>query len=50
MGVELRFLWNGELRQSKVYRDAGELASDADVKRRALLEQGWRDVPKPDSE
>jgi len=45
VGLELRFEWNGELRQSRVYHDHDELASDADIKRRALQDQGWVDAP-----
>ena len=45
VGVELRFEWDGDVRQSHIYRDVIELAAAADIKRRALVEQGWRDVP-----
>jgi hypothetical protein len=40
-----RFEWDGDLRQSQVYRNVVELAAAADEKKRQLLDQGWRDVP-----
>lgn len=44
-GVELRFLWQGELRSSQVYDDTAALHAAAEAKRAELLEVGWRDAP-----
>jgi hypothetical protein len=45
VGVELRFLWNDETRETKVYRDSAELASAASQKRDELIGRGWTDAP-----
>jgi hypothetical protein len=45
IGVELRFLWNDDTRETKVYRNTGELAAAAIQKREQLVGQGWADVP-----
>ena len=42
MGLELRYEWNGELRQSQVYRDKDALHADAIKKREDLIARaGW---------
>jgi hypothetical protein len=41
IGVELRLLWNGELRASQVYRVSMELEAAAEEKRRELEAKGW---------
>jgi hypothetical protein len=45
VGVELRYEWNGDLRQSHVNRNSVELAAAASEKREELLANGWRDLP-----
>jgi hypothetical protein len=47
VGIELRYYWNDELRQSKVYRNSVELAEAASTKREELLAAGWIDQPPP---
>ena len=46
VGVELRYEWSGELRQSQVYRNGEELAAAANAKREELIANGWAEVPK----
>ena len=46
VGLELRYLWDGELRQSRVYRNSEELAKAANDKRDELIANGWVEVPK----
>jgi hypothetical protein len=46
VGIELRYYWDEELRQSQVYRNGEELAAAASVKREQLIANGWTDVPK----
>jgi hypothetical protein len=43
-GEELRYLWNGQLMESCLYRDGDvtALMTYADEKRRDLLERGWQ--------
>lgn len=41
VGVELRYEWNGELRESRVFKRREELELAAGEKRRELLERGW---------
>ena len=41
VGLELRLTWNGELRQSQVYRDVEQLARAADENRQELVEREW---------
>lgn len=43
VGVELRYEWNGELRESRVFRTREELAAAAGEKQKALREKGWLD-------
>ena len=45
VGIELRFMWNSELRQSQVYRDPAEAAAASSAKRKELVGRGWADVP-----
>ena len=45
IGVELRFLWNDDTRETKVYRSVTELAAAASQKREELIGRGWTDVP-----
>lgn len=41
VGIELRFLWNDDTRETKVYRNTDELAAAAGEKRAELIERGW---------
>jgi hypothetical protein len=43
VGIELRFLWNNDTRETKVYRDVVELAAAASQKRDELIVRGWAD-------
>lgn len=45
LGRELRYDWNGDLRQSQVYRTAVDLFSVAFAKREELLAAGWAEAP-----
>lgn len=45
VGVELRFLWNDDTRETRVYRNTVDLAGAATDKRADLLERGWVDAP-----
>ncbi len=45
VGIELRFLWNEDTRETKVYRDSVELATAANEKRQELIGRGWVDAP-----
>ena len=45
VGIELRFLWNDDTRETKVYRDSVELAAAASQKREELIGRGWTDTP-----
>ncbi len=45
VGVELRYEFNGEVRQSQVYKDTDELAAAASHRRDELNGRGWRGVP-----
>lgn len=42
VGVELRFLWNDDTRETKVYRNVVDLAAAANQKREELIGRGWR--------
>jgi hypothetical protein len=42
VGLELRLLYDGELRRSQVYRLAGDLESEAGAKRLELQGRGWQ--------
>jgi hypothetical protein len=42
VGLELRLLYDGELRRSQVYRLAGALESEAGAKRLELQGRGWQ--------
>jgi hypothetical protein len=42
VGLELRLLYDGELRRSQVYRLAGDLESEAGAKRLELHGRGWQ--------
>jgi hypothetical protein len=46
VGIELRYLWDDELRQSRVYRSEEELAKAANAKHAELLANGWTDAPR----
>ena len=46
VGIELRYLWDDELRQSQVYRNSEALAEAANAKRDELIVNGWSEVPK----
>jgi hypothetical protein len=45
-GIELRYYWDLELRQSQVYRNGEELAAAANLKREELIANGWTEAPK----
>jgi len=45
VGIDLRFLWNDDTRETKVYRDSLELATAANAKREELIVAGWTDAP-----
>ena len=45
IGIELRFLWNDDTRETRVYRNAVELAAAASQKRDELMARGWVDAP-----
>jgi hypothetical protein len=45
VGLELRYVWDGELMQSHLFRDGTELLKDADTKRLQLEKWGWQLVP-----
>ena len=42
-GIDLRYLHNGELRASQLYRDDAQLQASAAAKRNDLLARGWVD-------
>jgi hypothetical protein len=42
-GTDLRYLHNGELRESRVCRDDAQLQASAAAKRNDLLAKGWAD-------
>jgi len=46
LGTDLRYLHNGDLRESRLYRDDVQLQATAAAKRNDLLADGWTDVPK----
>ena len=41
IGLELRYALDGELRASRVHRDAAMLAADAEGKRSEMASKGW---------
>jgi hypothetical protein len=41
VGLELRYLWDQDVRQTQVYREAAELEAAAATKRDELLTAGW---------
>ncbi len=43
LGTDLRYLHNGDLRESRVYRDDAQLQATAAAKRNDLLAKGWVD-------
>ena len=47
VGIELRYLWDDEFRQSQVFRNSVELAEAASKKREELMANGWIDQPMP---
>ena len=48
VGLELRYVWDGELMPSHLFRDGTELLKEADSKRFELEERGWKPVlPTP---
>jgi hypothetical protein len=42
VGLELRFMWNGELAHSQVYKDVQDLLSASTSKREELEGRGWK--------
>ena len=42
VGLELRFMWNGELAHSQVYKDVQELMRASTSKREELEGRGWQ--------
>jgi hypothetical protein len=44
VGLELRFIWNGELAHSQVYRDVQDLLSASNSKREELEGRGWNSL------
>jgi hypothetical protein len=47
VGIELRYLWNDEVRGTQVFRNSVELAEAASKKREELSAAGWIDQPMP---
>jgi hypothetical protein len=47
IGLELRYVWNGELRVSEMFRDWATLEAAAAEKRRELEARGWQAVEPP---
>jgi hypothetical protein len=45
LGTDLRYLWNGDLRASQVYRNDVTLHSEAAKMREGLIGRGWVDAP-----
>ena len=43
LGTDLRYLDNGELRESRVYRDDAQLKATAAATRNDRLAKGWAD-------
>ena len=41
-GIELRYMWNGDLRMSQVFKTWPELEAAASEKRRDLEARGWQ--------
>lgn len=48
VGIELRYLWDDEVRATQVYRNSVELAEAASRKRQELIANGWLDQPTPE--
>ena len=42
VGLELRFIWNGELAHSQVYKDVQDLLKASNSKREELEGRGWQ--------
>ena len=47
IGLELRYMWNGELRVSEMFRDWATLEAAAAEKQRELEARGWHAVEPP---
>jgi hypothetical protein len=47
VGLELRYLWDGVLMQSHLFRDGTELLKEATTKRFELEESGWASLGLP---
>jgi hypothetical protein len=45
VGFELRYVWDGELMQSHLFRDGTELLREAEMKRFELEGRGWKPAP-----
>jgi hypothetical protein len=45
VGIELRYLWNDDVRATHVYKNSVDLAAAAGAKREELLKSGWADAP-----
>jgi hypothetical protein len=41
VGLELRFMWNGDLAHSQVYKDVQDLLRASGSKRQELEGRGW---------
>jgi hypothetical protein len=42
VGLELRFIWNGELAHSQIYKDVQDLLSASNSKREELEGRSWK--------
>jgi len=42
VGLELRFMWNGDLAHSQIYKDVQELLRASNSKREELEGRGWK--------
>ena len=48
VGIELRYLWDDEVRATQLYRNSVELAEAASKKRDELMANGWIEQPMPE--
>jgi hypothetical protein len=42
VGLELRFIWNGDLAHSQIYKDVQDLLTASNSKREELEGRGWK--------
>lgn len=45
VGLELRFIWNGELAHSQIYKNVQDLLRVSSSKREELEGRGWKASP-----